>query len=405
MAAGVECFRVQFPRGMDANEYARKVTPAAKSLAVAIRKAEWMGQGRAPDRSDAGPIVERAAPPAIPVPVAAERAPVVAYDPDAAAAGLEILAILDAEARDRAAMGHQPDSDPIWTIPDPEPAPSVATAVPPAPPTAPVSVSPAAQAVVATPCPEVPSVGAPVERLGQDTCVVLGDRRYRVRGLGKAPGRDQLKVNLYVTRGESFHVDSLDLYSSRQRALFTKEAALELGLDGEVVKRDLGRVLLALEEIQEEEAKAAAQPKSGAPSMSPGHRDEAMELLQDPRLMDRILEDFLLCGVVGEEINKLVGYLAMVSRLLEAPLAVVIRVRQRPEVVVDGGDLCVSPGEHGVDSAMTGQSLFYMGEADLKHKVLCRRGRRGASDLRAQVASERAVDARRRGRIRQRADT
>ena len=28
---GIECFRVQFPKGMDANEYARKVTPAAKS--------------------------------------------------------------------------------------------------------------------------------------------------------------------------------------------------------------------------------------------------------------------------------------------------------------------------------------------------------------------------------------
>jgi DNA primase catalytic core len=32
MAQGIECFRVQFPKGMDANEYACKVQPAAKSL-------------------------------------------------------------------------------------------------------------------------------------------------------------------------------------------------------------------------------------------------------------------------------------------------------------------------------------------------------------------------------------
>jgi DNA primase len=39
-----------------------------------------------------------------------------------------------------------------------------------------------------------------------------------------------------------------------------------------------------------------------------------MELLRDPRLLERIVEDFALCGVVGEETNKLVGYLGVVSR-------------------------------------------------------------------------------------------
>jgi DNA primase catalytic core len=48
MAEGIECFRIQFPKGMDANEYAQKVTPAAKSLGMLIRKAEWLGKGDAP---------------------------------------------------------------------------------------------------------------------------------------------------------------------------------------------------------------------------------------------------------------------------------------------------------------------------------------------------------------------
>ena len=38
MAMGIECFRVQFPKGMDANEYALKVTPAAKSLGVLLEQ-------------------------------------------------------------------------------------------------------------------------------------------------------------------------------------------------------------------------------------------------------------------------------------------------------------------------------------------------------------------------------
>ena len=43
MGMGLECFRVQFPKGMDANEYARKVTPAAKSLGVLLNRAECLG--------------------------------------------------------------------------------------------------------------------------------------------------------------------------------------------------------------------------------------------------------------------------------------------------------------------------------------------------------------------------
>ncbi len=43
IAEGIDCFRVQFPKGMDANEYALQVKPAAKSLGVVLRSAEWMG--------------------------------------------------------------------------------------------------------------------------------------------------------------------------------------------------------------------------------------------------------------------------------------------------------------------------------------------------------------------------
>ena len=43
---GIECFRVEFPKGMDANEYALKVTPAAKSLGVLDQPRGVAGQER-----------------------------------------------------------------------------------------------------------------------------------------------------------------------------------------------------------------------------------------------------------------------------------------------------------------------------------------------------------------------
>jgi DNA primase len=47
MREGIECWRVQFPKGMDANEYACKVKPAEKSLGVLVRNAVWLGKGQA----------------------------------------------------------------------------------------------------------------------------------------------------------------------------------------------------------------------------------------------------------------------------------------------------------------------------------------------------------------------
>ena len=48
MGEGMECFRIQFPKGMDANECALKVTPAPKSLGLLVRQAVSLGKRKAP---------------------------------------------------------------------------------------------------------------------------------------------------------------------------------------------------------------------------------------------------------------------------------------------------------------------------------------------------------------------
>ncbi|MEY3124463.1 MAG: primase, partial [Pseudomonadota bacterium] len=46
MAEGIECLRVLFPKGMDANSTALKLTPAHQSLGLMLRQAHWLGRGR-----------------------------------------------------------------------------------------------------------------------------------------------------------------------------------------------------------------------------------------------------------------------------------------------------------------------------------------------------------------------
>jgi len=209
----------------------------------------------------------------------------------------------------------------------------------------------------------------------------LGDRRYRIRGLAKNLSHEVMKVNVLAGNGAGFHVDTLDLYAARQRAVFTKQAAEELGVKEDVVKRDLGRVLLKLEELQDEAIRKALEPTRPEVTLTEAERDAALALLKEPRLLDRILDDFTRCGIVGEETNKLVGYLAAVSRHLESPLAVLIQSSSAAgKSSLMEAVLAFVPEEERVEySAMTGQSLFYMGETDLKHKVLAIVEEEGAS--------------------------
>ncbi len=130
---------------------------------------------------------------------------------------------------------------------------------------------------------------------------------------------------------------------------------------------------MRLEQLQEEaitQNLAATAPI--AAQMTDAEREASLALLPAPDLVDRVLADLTACGLVGEEANKLVGYLAVVSRLLDRPLGVVIQSSSAAgKTSLMDAVLAFVPDEDKVKySAMTGQSLFYMGETNLKHKAL-----------------------------------
>ena len=140
-------------------------------------------------------------------------------------------------------------------------------------------------------------------------------------------------------------------------------------------------MLLELERLQDEQIRKALDPARPEVTMTEDERGEALALLRDPRLPDRILEDFERCGIVGEHTNALTGYLAAVSRHLESPLAIVVQSSSAAgKSSLMDAVLAFVPEEERIQySAMTGQSLYYMGEMDLKHKVLAIVEEEGAS--------------------------
>jgi DNA primase len=337
IAEGIECLRIQFPKGMDANEYALKVQPAAKSLGLLIRNALWLGKGDAL-KGDA-------------------------------------LKSKPGQAEPAAKEENHLEK----TLLEKTPLPSLA-----APPVV-EAQSLASVALSASPIPSMVADEVPCEikagEQGSEITLSLGDRRYRVRGLAKNLSFELLKVNVLAARGEAFYVDTLDLYSAKQRQSYITHAALELQVREEILKTDLGRVLMRLEALQEAAVVKTLSPEPVGPKMSEAEREAALALLTSPHLIDRILADFETCGLVGESTNKIVGYLAAVSRKLDKPLGVVIQSSSAAgkTSLMDAVLAFVPPEDKVKYSAMTGQSLFYMGETNLKHKVLAIVEEEGAS--------------------------
>ena len=358
MAEGIECFRVLFPKGMDANEYALSVKPAEKSLGLVIRKAVWMGKGNrhvvGAVREPPGEITTATTPPVTmptptTTPISSSSVGAVREPPGEEPSGNEPSGN---EPPGNEPPGNEPsEATQVVFTGDSRIAPT--TNASPLPPP--------------TPC----QVHADIK--AGEVGIQLGDRRWRIRGLEKNMSFDLLRVNVLCARGDAFHVDTFDLYAARHRQAFLKQASEELDVNEDVLKKDLGKVLLKLEELQEKQINQTLNPaKDRGVTLSEQDRSSALALLKDPKLLDRILADFEKCGIVGEETNKLVGYLAAVSRKLEEPLAVVIQSSSAAgKSSLMEAILSFLPREEQVKySAMTGQSLFYMGETDLQHKVL-----------------------------------
>ena len=308
---GIAPYRVVFPKGMDANAYAQKVGPPAKALGLVIEQAQALGSGVAPMRDTV----------AVPVALEPPTSPVLADLSLAAACAA-------APEHDDAALS----------------------------------------------APLLPAASAPPALdVREDEAIALyGERRYRVRGLKKNLSFDVLKVNVQASTTEHLFIDTLDLYQAKARAAFVKQAAIELGIAEAVIGRDLIALLRALEPVQEAAITRTLKPEPELPVLSADDEAAALALLRDPHLIERIAVDVDAIGVVGEGANALVGYLACVSRKLDKPLAILIQSTSAAgkSTVMDALLSLMPEAERVHYSAMTGQSLFYLGEQAMKHKIL-----------------------------------
>jgi DNA primase len=197
-----------------------------------------------------------------------------------------------------------------------------------------------------------------------------GGRRYEVRGISR--GESKLKATVKGIGDDAgkkrFHVDTVDFYSARSRAFLTKGLSDLFGEPQEAITRDLERLMEYAESWRETDPSAP----EAAPEMTDAAKEQALAFLKNPALFEEVLADFETLGYTGEEMNKLLCYLAAVSRKIEEPLSVMIQSRSAAgKSFLQDTVLSMVPEEDFVKyTRLTDQALFYKDSGSLVHKIL-----------------------------------
>ena len=206
----------------------------------------------------------------------------------------------------------------------------------------------------------------------QHIAFTRGDRHYQVHGLERNMSSLTLRVCLQATRQDLIYLDTLDLVKARSRNALIQAIAVELFVEESTVKKDIGILLLQLEDLRNRQIDAVKNRTPSTPELTPEDREHALQWLRSPNLSEQIVNDLDQCGMVGEAFNKLAAYLAVVSRKLAQPLAILIQSSSSAgkTTLMDSVLAMVPPEDQLRLSNLTGQSLYYLDSQAIRHKTL-----------------------------------
>jgi hypothetical protein len=207
-----------------------------------------------------------------------------------------------------------------------------------------------------------------IERIAEGFILIAaGTRRYEIKGIYKKSTQLKvtIKASLNIGGSTPFELSTVDMYSYRARIWFANLCADLFAVPEEITQLDLHHILECAEKYQTRENQNQIH-------INTDKKEEAMKFLRDPELLKIILSDLKSIGVVGEQTNKLVGYLAAVSRKLDEPLSVLIQSRSAAgKSTLQDAIINLVPGEDVLKyTRITDQALFYSGEHTFSHKLL-----------------------------------
>ncbi len=217
------------------------------------------------------------------------------------------------------------------------------------------------------------------DHLSDGFAITLGIRRYEIHGLKK--DARHLKATIRIEHAGKLHVDTIDFHNARAQRSLAQDICRKFEQPAETIEADIQKLILACEQYDPDTHKKATEPDPVS-QISAKNREEAEAFGKSSNLIDKILADYEKCGLVGEKHNKLLCYLAAISRKMDDPLSVLILSSSGSgKTALQDATLAFCPPENVVKlTSLSGKALFYKDEFSLKHKILALEEGDGAED-------------------------
>lgn len=215
------------------------------------------------------------------------------------------------------------------------------------------------------------------DRIARDRITFeFGDRTYRIDGFSKNRSPGSLSVTIHVEKSGTLFPEKVELYLAKDRERFVRLAARELGIEEEIIKSDLSRILPDLRARQDQMIEELLSPGKEKPAyqMSALEREQALtRILRTPDPLGA----YALCletdgGIVGERLNIEASILASVSRMLAEPLHVIYQAPSAAgKSTIMKAILDSIPDEcKHVFTEVSPNAFFYFEEGYLVHKTI-----------------------------------
>jgi predicted transcriptional regulator len=168
---------------------------------------------------------------------------------------------------------------------------------------------------------------------------------------------------------ELIHQDNINLHSDRRRSVFSSKLNNFSLEEQATVAQNLMTLSLAVDELSALPIKTLVATEK---PLNQNEISEANTLLDSPLLLHRVLNEVRKLGVIGEERNILLYYLALTSRITDTPLSVIVKgASAAGKSYVISKVLPLFPTDAYKDlTDATPQSFYYLEADALAHKVV-----------------------------------
>ncbi|MFK7900276.1 MAG: CHC2 zinc finger domain-containing protein [Cyclobacteriaceae bacterium] len=199
---------------------------------------------------------------------------------------------------------------------------------------------------------------------------------------------DKLKVTLRITRTDqlspiyNIRQSNLDLYNDDATEKFIRKVSERLELGTREVQLCIAELINELEAYRLEQVELQKPNKPEQRELSEQRKEQVINWLSQPNLLQKTNDLIGKTGMVGEENNRLLMFLVFTSRLREQPLHIIsLGASGTGKTYLQEKVSELIPQEHKLEiTALSENALYYFERTELQHKLVLIEDLDGAQD-------------------------